>query len=211
VATQVVEVSLDISFDVIITQAAPIDSLVQRLGRVNRRYQPEYTLADVHVITPVAGKILPYKDQIVLESFAALPEDGAPLESTQLQAMIDRVYPNHTPTRIEANLVWGQSGEFTLGACVNNPPTLMELLEIDTVPAILARDEEEYKQAGKDWMARRMLEIPVPLKSIVCRKLRRLHGVGDEPFIVDQRPDDYERYGLRLTTLTIDQADTTIL
>jgi len=37
VATQVVEVSLDISYDVLVTEIAPVDALVQRLGRVNRR------------------------------------------------------------------------------------------------------------------------------------------------------------------------------
>ncbi len=36
VATQVVEVSLDISFDVGFFEAAPIDALAQRMGRVNR-------------------------------------------------------------------------------------------------------------------------------------------------------------------------------
>jgi len=37
VATQVVEVSLDISFDVGFFEAAPIDALAQRMGRVNRQ------------------------------------------------------------------------------------------------------------------------------------------------------------------------------
>lgn len=37
ISTQIVEVSLDISYDVLFTQIAPIDALVQRLGRVNRR------------------------------------------------------------------------------------------------------------------------------------------------------------------------------
>jgi CRISPR-associated endonuclease/helicase Cas3 len=36
IATQVVEVSLDISYDVLITEIAPADALVQRMGRVNR-------------------------------------------------------------------------------------------------------------------------------------------------------------------------------
>ncbi|MCD6221083.1 CRISPR-associated helicase Cas3' [bacterium] len=36
VATQVVEVSLDISFDFMFTECAPLESLVQRFGRVNR-------------------------------------------------------------------------------------------------------------------------------------------------------------------------------
>jgi len=41
IATQVVEISLDIDFDVLFTEVAPIDSLVQRFGRVNRRKNPD--------------------------------------------------------------------------------------------------------------------------------------------------------------------------
>ena len=37
VCTQIVEVSLDIDFDTLYTENAPIDALIQRLGRVNRK------------------------------------------------------------------------------------------------------------------------------------------------------------------------------
>jgi len=37
ITTQVVEVSLDIDYDILFTQIAPLDALVQRFGRVNRK------------------------------------------------------------------------------------------------------------------------------------------------------------------------------
>ncbi|HOV43696.1 MAG TPA: CRISPR-associated helicase Cas3', partial [Syntrophothermus lipocalidus] len=48
VATQVVEVSLDVSFDTIFTELAPVDDLLQRFGRVNR-YGEHPGGVEVHV------------------------------------------------------------------------------------------------------------------------------------------------------------------
>lgn len=49
VATQVVEVSLDIDYDILFTQVTPIDDLAQRLGRVNRKGQKSAGLGNVIV------------------------------------------------------------------------------------------------------------------------------------------------------------------
>src|SRR5205823_15081295 len=41
VATQVAEMSLDLSADLLISDIAPIPSLIQRMGRLNRRSTPD--------------------------------------------------------------------------------------------------------------------------------------------------------------------------
>lgn len=207
VSTQVVEVSLDISFDIIITQVSPIDSLVQRLGRVNRRRERQDGLADVHILG-VSKQCLPYKRDILEATLAALPERGRALEAPELQKMIDQVYPEFNPTRIEANLAWNAEGVFMKKALCNGSVNLMELLEIDTVAALLQSDIGPYLDA-EDFMARRMLEIPVP-GSTRFRGLPTLEGVNDKIYLVDQSPEDYEHYGLRLNN-TIDTQDTNIL
>jgi len=55
VSTQVAEVSLDISFDLLITELSPIPSLVQRFGRVNR-YGAEPDKTNVFVCKPEDDK-----------------------------------------------------------------------------------------------------------------------------------------------------------
>ena len=58
VVTQIVEVSLDIDYDVMFTQVAPVDALVQRFGRVNRKGQKG--LVPIYVFEPDEGSTKVY-------------------------------------------------------------------------------------------------------------------------------------------------------
>jgi len=70
VATQIVEVSLDVDYDVMFTEAAYPDSIVQRAGRVNRRGLK--SKAFVNIFTPEAPH--PYKKQYLEVSLGLLEE-----------------------------------------------------------------------------------------------------------------------------------------
>jgi CRISPR-associated endonuclease/helicase Cas3 len=93
ISTQVVEVSLDISFDRMITQAAPLDGLIQRFGRVNRKRNKDTIgkYRPVHIIKP-QGNVLPYKMDILRASYEQLPDNFEVLEEKALQEKIDNVF-----------------------------------------------------------------------------------------------------------------------
>jgi len=93
VATQVVEVSLDIDLDTLYTEPAPLDALVQRFGRINRRHRHR-DLAPVYVCTePDDGQFI-YKPAALIKRTLALlaREDGRPIEETSIGAWLDEIY-----------------------------------------------------------------------------------------------------------------------
>ncbi|MBF9222194.1 CRISPR-associated helicase Cas3' [Hymenobacter ruricola] len=201
VSTQVVEVSLDISFDRMITEAAPLDALVQRFGRVNRRRSPETIgqLKPVHVIEP-DRKTLPYNREVVLRSYAQLP-DAALLPERDLQRCLDAVYPDLALANINTHLIW-DNGELIEGALTNRcRSVLVEALEIETAACILADDRAEYVAEKTFWERRIELEIPISWRTIQFNKNRQHYerlDFGAAPFVVPQPLADYRRLGLQL-------------
>ncbi|MCK4441316.1 MAG: CRISPR-associated helicase Cas3', partial [Sulfurovaceae bacterium] len=71
IATQIVEVSLDIDFDVMFTDNAPIDSLIQRFGRVNRKKSIE---KKGEIFIYQVENPLPYRDTILDLTFETIQE-----------------------------------------------------------------------------------------------------------------------------------------
>jgi CRISPR-associated endonuclease/helicase Cas3 len=198
VSTQVVEVSLDISFDRMITECAPLDALVQRFGRVNRK-RNEKTVGKykpVHVLSP-ASDVRPYNKKVVEDSFAQLPSDGELLKEISLQEKIDAVYPMLNKKAIDVHLKF-KDGRFLLCELTDNKKAvIVEALEIESATCILESDREQYEIS--DWIERLALEIPVAWKTIASKKSGYVQlEVGSYPFVVPQGLDEYKKYGLKL-------------
>lgn len=104
VCTQIVEVSLDIDFDVLYTENAPIDAIIQRLGRVNRKGEISKRCDDMNyakvVITKEskASQKYVYKglDKVLSESFRFLKEYkeklNGNLQEQHFKQIVDLVY-----------------------------------------------------------------------------------------------------------------------
>lgn len=91
VATQVVEVSLDVDFDMLFTDPAPMEALLQRFGRVNRgrRHQER----EVIVMTGLPENCPVYSEVLIrraLESLSTL--NGQMIDEARVQTLLDAVY-----------------------------------------------------------------------------------------------------------------------
>lgn len=198
VSTQVVEVSLDISFDRMITQCAPLDSLIQRFGRVNRK-RDEQTIGKykpVHIIAP-SGNVLPYQMDVLKASFEQLPDGGDLLQERTLQTKIDAVYPVLEQKEIDTHLIF-RNGKYSIKELTNcKRAVLVEALEIESATCILASDRDAYLNAN--WEERLQMEIPINYKTIARHKANYEQlKVGAYPFVVPQDTMAYQTYGLQL-------------
>jgi CRISPR-associated endonuclease/helicase Cas3 len=94
IATQVVEVSLDIDFDILFTENAPIDAIIQRAGRVNRKREKMDSKVIISQHFEVSKKI--YDAGTILEdSYTEFTiVSGKRLTENDLTVMVNKVYSN---------------------------------------------------------------------------------------------------------------------
>src|SRR5579884_332257 len=92
VSTQVVEVSLNVSFDVVYTEIAPVDALLQRFGRVNRLNQHGCPVP-VHVATQFEEKAVKHVYSLErIEATCRNVPDGCELFASVEREWVERAY-----------------------------------------------------------------------------------------------------------------------
>lgn len=201
VATQVVEVSLDVDFDVLFTSAAPIEALLQRFGRVNRRGRRRP--ADVIVHAPTYGPRrgdrsgAEYADGIyprepVEAGWRILrAHDGAVIDEPQAEGWLNTVYGTEWGDRWRAEVASWCDGFRTAFLSFDEPfddrGGLTEQFDemFDGTEAILLQDQADYrdalKMADKPAVGRLLADdylIPMPAYAGRMAKIDRSLGVA---------------------------------
>lgn len=203
VSTQIVEVSLDISFDLMITECAPIDALIQRFGRINRKRSSETIgkTKSVYVIAPPENKneALPYEIDVLNRTFEVLP-NGEILKERSLQEKIDQVFPQIDFLNIEEHAIFKVDGSIRIDQLTHrNKSILFELLEIDSVSCITEGDEELYTNSFYE----DRLNMEIPIRYFSVKEMRQLQ-LGNRPFII---PDQAYNFELGLDIKLIKQSN----
>ena len=137
VTTQVCEMSLDISADLLVTALPPFPSLVQRMGRLNRRREnPDGARCLVYDYDGVDGR--PYlraELQVAREAVSRLAEERRVLSQRDLKDALDEM--PEAVDDIKFHSSWLDGG------WESKPSTLRE--GDATVPVLLAQHEDEIR------------------------------------------------------------------
>lgn len=191
VSTQIVEVSLDISFDLMVTETAPIDAMIQRFGRVNRKRTKDTIgkTKPIYIIAPPESKndALPYDVEVLRRSYDVL-EDSQILKERDLQGKIDYVFPEIDFMDIEEHAVFKSDGKITIDKLTHRGKSILfELLEIDSVSCICEGELEMYENTDFE----KRLELEIPVRYFAVRGMNQAQK-GNKPFIIPDKAYDIE-------------------
>lgn len=170
IATQVVEVSLDIDFDVMFTECAPPDAVAQRAGRINRRRVKDDSHIHIYKASDVSRKIYdPSAGGLLERSLLAFSTAGEKITESDILQIVESVYANNRPEDssffIEAAAKYSETQRRLLGIFDNltgedrtETTRKFDYLQVSVIP--LAFKEEVI---AMPLSKRRWYEVKMPL------------------------------------------------
>ena len=168
VCSQVAEMSLDLSADLLVSDLAPVPALIQRLGRLNRRAKAGDPSKRFVVIEPDGH--LPYTEpelDVARKWFAALTE--ANISQRQLAEKWEQT-GDQAPVLVPS--AWLDGGPST---------TVSELREASPGITILMEEDRARVKAKPKDLARLVLPMPPPPRSLNWREWPKERGLPIAP------------------------------
>jgi CRISPR-associated endonuclease/helicase Cas3 len=169
IATQVVEVSLDIDFDIMFTECAPPDALIQRAGRVNRRRTK--TNSAIYIFTPskISERIYDQNSSGLLShSFDIFRDSPSELTESDLITIVEKVYADtdiaHSNHFIDASHRYADVQDRLMGI-FDNPNKFEDKtrkVEYLQVPVIPTKFKKDVMAPGFSPSKRRLYEVKMP-------------------------------------------------
>jgi CRISPR-associated endonuclease/helicase Cas3 len=178
IATQVIEVSLNLDLDTLYTEAAPLEALLQRFGRVNRVRGKAAPLADVYVLRDQPENVkYVYDPQLIAAALGCLESvDGQAIHEQQVNTWLDAIYTDAILAAWQRDYTT-HAQQFERDVLAHLSPfdgsDLEELFYqmfdgIDVLPMCFLADHDRLLAEGK------FLEASALMVSISYRQLARL-------------------------------------
>jgi CRISPR-associated endonuclease/helicase Cas3 len=182
IATQVVEVSLDIDYDIMFTECAPPDALIQRAGRVNRRRVKTDSRIQIFMPSKASEKIYdPDSTGLLLKSFEKFKNSRPDLTESDLISIVETVYSGinieQSENFIDASKQY-QEIQDTLMEIFDNPNKFEDKIktrkeEYLQVPVIPLQFRNLISSLDISPSKRRLYEVKMPYWYV--RKHKELH------------------------------------
>lgn len=165
VTTQVCEVSLDLSADLLVSELAPIPALIQRLGRLNRRATPGGPLRPGRALIVEPPRPEPYLAADLRDARCWLQDLGQdPVSQADLAAALDQLLGDRPAEAAATSSSWLDGGILAWSAPLRQEGT--------TIPVIRAEDVARLAALARGERTREAIRLTIPMPlGPVARKI----------------------------------------